>query len=201
MRLSHSKQELEIEEFDVALLVLVRSRHQDNGITAYEIVKLNEEGMAGLLGRSQASIYSHLRRLAKDGFVTAEAVPGKRGRDATKYALTRKGYDALLVWIDKSKVKLPALDDSQAFLRIRAARVFGAEDLIWKGLEPMGWDIEDWRGFLDEDERNLRREGRWTVSPAIRLEYSLMRALLNAYDGWLHEVERELGIQITSSDE
>jgi len=192
--LRYPKDELQaLSDFDLALLVLVRLHHEDGGITAYEIVRLNNQGTAGLLGRSQASAYARLRVLAEKGFVTAEQVPGKRGREATRYALTRKGDEALLVWLDTSIARLPALDDSEVFVLIRAARLPGAEKPVLKALQQVSWEIEDWRAQLDTEEKLLRREGIWTVSPAHRLEISLMRKLLDAYYGWLEEVERELG--------
>lgn len=176
-----------LSDFEAALLVLLRDVG-GMGLTPYEIELKIEEGTAGLLGRSASAVYLRLPKLAERGVLEAVSAEGKRGRNATRYMLTLKGQEAIDVWLRMTPVRLPALDASDVFVRIRAARV-DEPSVIWYQLRGLLLEIEGERDWLDALEREERRAATWSSARA--LELKLRHYLLDAYKSWYDEVARQ----------
>ena len=175
--------------FDAALLALIREEGAA-GMTGYEIEQRIEEGDAGLLGHSASAVYGRLPKLAAAELLSSEPVPGRRGRQAKRYNLTRVGMDSLSAWFG-TKIKLPPLDESQLFVRIRAAR--GESNArAWHGFHDLMWQIDDKGAWLNYLERQARESGTW-LTLSRKYEILLMRKQLKAYHEWADELRRDLG--------
>ena len=85
-------------------------------------------------------------------------------------------------------LRLPATDDSVAFILIVAAQ-FLPREIVWQRLLQLWFQVDDRLADLDAVERAQRRIQRLTTRQ--RLENSLVRRLLTAYGEWLDEVRRE----------
>lgn len=181
-----------VTDFQAALLILV-SGHPDIG--AYAIEQWIDRGVGGLLGRSAPHMYKEIRRLAELGYLQSDGPEVRpRGRaQKTQYWISKQGNDAIHDWLRLTVAELPATDDSELSTRVRALHVAG-EDVVWAGLRDLVFQIEDRRELLDERERELRRGEAWEGRSALddRLEVGLARRLLDAYEGWVEDVMREL---------
>ncbi len=170
-----------LKDFHFALLVLCASR--DDGVSPYDIELVIDSGRGGVLGKSAAHVYKEIKVLAERGYLEVE--PRSRRRI---YHVTEQGREVARLWVERAPLDLPPTDDSVAYILIQAARFVPAAT-VWKALRRLWVEVEDRLAELDEDERRMRRDRPLTQQE--RLEHSLTRGLLDAYEAWLSEVGRE----------
>lgn len=173
-----------LKDFHFALLVICAA--SDDGISAYDIELVIDSGRGGVLGKSPAHVYKEIKILAERGYLEVESsAVGSRRRI---YHATEKGRDVARLWVERAPMDLPPTDDSVVSILIQAAR-FVPEKTVWKALLRLWDEVDDRLAELDEVERRMRRD--WTLTQQERLEHSLTRGLLEAYEAWLSEVGRE----------
>jgi len=181
-----------VTDFQAALLILVS---RNPGVSPYEIAGWIDRGVGGLLGRSAAHMFKEVKNLAERGLLEREGSEvRRRGRaPKTRYWIAKPGNDAIHKWLQVTRATLPATDDSELSTRVRALHVAG-DEVVWAGLADLVFQIEERRALLDEHERELRRGEAWEGRGALedRLQIGLSRRLLDAYDGWIQDVMREL---------
>jgi DNA-binding PadR family transcriptional regulator len=188
-----SRNEALVTDFQAALLIVVS---RNPGISPYEIAGWIDRGVGGLVGRSAAHMYKEIKRLAELGYLESDGPEIRpRGRSPkTRYWISKEGNEAIHEWLELTVAELPGTDDSELSARVRALHV-SDEAVVWSGLRGLVFQIEDRRVLLDEHERELRRAELWEGRGALadRLQISLARRLLGAYEDWIEDVMRELG--------
>ncbi|MDO4493692.1 MAG: helix-turn-helix transcriptional regulator [Clostridia bacterium] len=70
------------------------------GMSAYDLKTSIRKNMSSMCSASAGSIYTALKKLLEQGLI-AEAASGPLARDKKIYAITEKGRDAFLCWIDE----------------------------------------------------------------------------------------------------
>jgi DNA-binding PadR family transcriptional regulator len=135
---------------------------------------------------AESQYYAEPKRLERLGYLRARKEPG-RTHARTHYELTGKGLDALREWI-AGRPDHPQLR-ADPILRLLAADLVG-EPPARESLLSMREDIADLRARLeaaDEVAESLPHRAKY-----LRLNHRLASRVLDAYDAWLDEVEREL---------
>ena len=135
---------------------------------------------------AESQYYAEPKRLERLGYLKASRVPG-RTHERTHYELTDKGLDALREWI-AGRPEHPRLA-SDPILRLLAADLVG-EAPARESLLRMREDITDLRSRLhdaDEAAHTLPHREKYLL-----LNHRLAGRVLDAYDQWLDEIEREL---------
>jgi DNA-binding PadR family transcriptional regulator len=137
-------------------------------------------------GAAESQYYAEPKRLERLGYLRARKEPGKT-HDRTHYDLTDKGRDALREWIagkpDHPRVVVDPI------LRLLAADLVG-EPAARQSLLEMRDDIADLRSRLDAADaaaETLPHRAKY-----LKLNHRLSRRVLDAYEEWLDEIEREL---------
>jgi DNA-binding PadR family transcriptional regulator len=135
---------------------------------------------------AESQYYAEPKRLERLGYLKASKVPGQT-HERTYYELTDKGLDALREWI-AGRPDHPQLG-ADPILRLLAADLVG-EGPARESLLRMREDIADLRGRLDDADAaagSLPHREKY-----LRLNHRLAGRVLDAYEQWLDEVEREL---------
>jgi DNA-binding PadR family transcriptional regulator len=134
-----------------------------------------------------ASQYSaEPKRLERLGLLASSKEPG-RTRDRTVYRLTPAGVQALRDWMEQPTP--PPTVGGEAPVRMSAGDLVD-EGALRTSLLAMRDEIEALRSQLTEaEERAATIEHR---TKYLLLTHRLARHVLDAYDIWLDEVEREL---------
>ena len=164
-----------------AVLVLVGR----GGAGPHDLVRMMRQGRI-YESAAESQYYAEPKRLERLGYLHATRVPG-RTHDRTHYELTDKGRDALRDWI-KGRPEHPRLV-SDPVLRLLAADLVG-EAPARESLLQMRDDIADLRDRLadaDAAADTLPHRAKY-----LRLNHRLAGRVLEAYEQWLDEVEREL---------
>lgn len=94
--------------------------------TAYEVVAQIKRGMHFFWTRSEAHLYTELKRLVERGHASAEVVEGRR-RQRTCYTITPEGRAALQEWFG-SEPAAPVIE-AEGFLRMFLGDQATTEDL------------------------------------------------------------------------
>jgi DNA-binding PadR family transcriptional regulator len=156
-----------------AVLVLVGR----GGAGPHDLVRMMRQGRI-YESAAESQYYAEPKRLERLGYLRSERVPG-RTRERTHYVLTEKGIDALRRWMAE-RPQHPQLG-ADPILRLLAADLVG-EQPVKDNLLSMRRDVADEvAGTLPHREKYLR------------LNHRLARRVVDAYDEWLRDVERELG--------
>jgi DNA-binding PadR family transcriptional regulator len=164
-----------------AVLVLVGR----GGAGPHDLVRMMRQGRI-YESAAESQYYAEPKRLERLGHLQATKVPG-RTHERTHYELTQKGLDALREWI-KNRPEHPQLG-SDPILRLLAADLVG-EAPARESLLGMREDIADLRSRLvdaDEAAGTLPHREKY-----LRLNHRLAGRVLDAYETWLDEIEREL---------
>ena len=164
-----------------AVLVLVGQ----GGAGPHDLVRMMRQGRI-YEGAAESQYYAEPKRLERLGYLKASRVPG-RTHERTHYELTDKGLDALREWI-AGRPEHPRLA-SDPILRLLAADLVG-EAPARESLLRMREDIADLRSRLhdaDEAAHTLPHREKYLL-----LNHRLAGRVLDAYDQWLDEIEREL---------
>jgi DNA-binding PadR family transcriptional regulator len=165
-----------------AVLVLVGR----GGAGPHDLVRMMRQGRI-YESAAESQYYAEPKRLERLGYLRSERVPG-RTRERTHYVLTEKGIDALRRWMAE-RPQHPQLG-ADPILRLLAADLVG-EQPVKDNLLSMRRDLDDLRARLDvadEVAGTLPHREKY-----LRLNHRLARRVVDAYDEWLRDVERELG--------
>jgi PadR family transcriptional regulator AphA len=130
--------------------------------------------------------YAEPKKLERLGLLASSKEPG-RTRERTVYRLTAAGEAALREWLAEP-TRMPRLP-GEANVRMIAGD-FVDDATLRDSLLAMRGEIAEMRVALAEGEQraaSLPHRERYLL-----LSHSLARRFLDAYDGWLDEIEREL---------
>jgi PadR family transcriptional regulator, regulatory protein AphA len=164
-----------------AVLVLVGR----GGAGPHDLVRMMRQGRV-YESAAESQYYAEPKRLERLGYLRASKEPG-RTHARTHYELTDKGLDALRAWI-ATPPQHPRLG-ADPILRLLAADLVG-EAPVRESLLGMRDDLDDLRARLEEADaiaETLPHREKY-----LRLNHSLARRVVDAYDEWLDEIEREL---------
>jgi DNA-binding PadR family transcriptional regulator len=178
---SFVKPTAELGLFSYEILGLVG--HQGAG--PHDLLRLARRGrMFAWAGESQ--YYTEPKRLAKLGYLTARKEPGKT-RERTVYTLTEKGLQALRDYARRPVTFTPVKSDP--LVRLLICDLVG-EEVTRTSMAALREDLEDIRERLDDaDARAAQLPHR---EKYLKLTTGFLRRLLDLYDDFVDEVEREL---------
>jgi DNA-binding PadR family transcriptional regulator len=163
------------------------------GAGPHDLVRMMRQGrIYGSAAESQ--YYAEPKRLERLGFLKARKEPG-RTHARTHYELTERGLDALRDWMT-TQPDHPRLG-SDPILRLLAADLIG-EVPVRESLLKMRDDLDDLRSRLDvadEVAETLPHRAKY-----LRLNHHLARRVVDAYEEWLDDVERELDSEPPAGD-
>jgi DNA-binding PadR family transcriptional regulator len=155
------------------------------GAGPHDLLRLARRGrMFAWAGESQ--YYTEPKRLAKLGYLTARKEPGKT-RERTVYTLTEKGLQALRDYARTPVTFTPVKSDP--LVRLLICDLVG-EEVTRTSMAALREDLEDIRERLDDaDARAAQLPHR---EKYLKLTTGFLRRLLDLYDDFVDEVEREL---------
>jgi DNA-binding PadR family transcriptional regulator len=136
---------------------------------------------------AESQWYAEPKRLERLGYLGSRKEPG-RTTERTHYELTPAGESALRAWAGEPS-GLPRIQN-EAIVRVLAGDLVGDEALR-TSLAALRDEIAAQRtrfAVADDIAETLPHRERY-----LRLVHFLGRALLDAHEAWLDEVERELG--------
>jgi PadR family transcriptional regulator AphA len=176
--------------FSYAVLALVG----EGGAGPHDLVRMMRQGRLYWVS-AESQWYSEPKRLEKLGYLTSLKQPGKTN-PRTQYHLTDAGRRALRDWIAEPS-SLPRIQ-SEAIVRLLGADLAESDAAVLTSLRAMRADIANARAGLDvADEIATTLPHRECY---LRLVHRFGRALLDAHEAWLDEVERELPTAPPASD-
>jgi DNA-binding PadR family transcriptional regulator len=158
----------------------------DGGASAHEIARMVRQGGPVYWTAAASKVYLEPKRLAELGYVRGRAVPGET-REKTVYRLTPKGRAALRAWL-RSPARFPRIQD-EAHLRLLAGDQIRDEEIL-ASLAGLREQLRELHALVDEMEAGEARLPHKRRNLA--LAHRLARRLVEAYDGWIDEVEAEL---------
>ncbi|MEZ5102153.1 MAG: hypothetical protein R3C15_20585 [Thermoleophilia bacterium] len=171
----------ELTPFSYVVMALIGR----DGAGPHDIKRMAQRGRTyWVAGESQ--YYTEPKRLARLGYLEATKQTG-RTRERTHYTLTPRGLDALRDWAWRPS-SFPRMQQEGA-VRLIVADLVG-EAPVRASIAAMRTEIADIAAMLDVAEEaasTLPHRERY-----LRLNHRLSRRLLDAYAGWIDEVEREL---------
>jgi DNA-binding PadR family transcriptional regulator len=159
----------------------------DGGAGAHDLVLMMRQGGPVYWGGAPSRLYSELKRLAKLGYLSATAAPG-RTHTRTVYHLTDKGRTALREWLT-TPASFPRIKN-EAHLRLLAGDLLSEEQIVasFRGMLPeldeLERTVED---MYDQADRVPHR------AKYLRLSHAYARRLVALHREWISEIERELG--------
>ena len=155
------------------------------GASPHDFVQMMRNGRV-YQAASPSQYYAEPKRLERLGYLTSAKEPG-RTRDRTVYRLTDKGVEALREWMNEPAA-FPRVA-GEPVIRMVAADLVG-EAPVRASLLAMRSEIEELRSELGAgEERAATMPHR---AKYLLLNHRLSRRILDTYDEWLDEVEREL---------
>jgi len=164
-----------------AVLVLVGR----GGAGPHDLVRMMRQGRV-YESAAESQYYAEPKRLERLGYLQARKEPG-RTHARTHYELTPNGRDALRDWM-ATRPEHPQLA-ADPILRLLAADLVG-EAPVRASLLTLREDLADLRSRLDtadEVAASLPHREKYLL-----MNHRLARRVLDAYEAWLDEVEREL---------
>jgi DNA-binding PadR family transcriptional regulator len=158
----------------------------EGGASAHELARMVEQGGPVYWTAASSKVYAEPKRLAELGYVRGRTVAGET-RDKTVYRLTAKGRSALRAWL-RSPARFPRIQD-EAHLRLLAGdQIEDAE--ILASLAGLRAQLGELHRLVDEMEAGEARLPHKRRNLA--LAHRLARRMIEAYDGWIDDVEAEL---------
>ena len=164
-----------------AVLVLVGR----DGAGPHDLVRMMRQGRI-YESAAESQYYAEPKRLERLGYLQARKEPG-RTHARTHYELTPNGRDALRDWM-ATRPEHPQLA-ADPILRLLAADLVG-EAPVRASLLTLREDLADLRSRLDTADEvagSLPHREKYLL-----MNHRLARRVLDAYEAWLDEVEREL---------
>lgn len=168
--------------FSYVMLALIG----DGGAGPHDLRGMMRRGRA-VYAAAESKYYSEPKRLEQLGYLRSHKEPG-RTHPRTVYRLTRKGRAALLRWL-RQPTPFPRMQN-EAIVRVMCGDMVGNAAIV-KSLQGLRREVEEISALIEEGEQvaaTLPHRERY-----LRLNYSLLRRLVGAFDEWISEVERELG--------
>jgi DNA-binding PadR family transcriptional regulator len=157
-----------------------------NGAGPHDLVRMVEGSGSIYRSAAPSQYYAEPKRLERLGLLASTKQPG-RTRERTVYRLTEEGLAALRGWMQEPTA-FPRVT-GEPIVRMLAADLVG-ESEARSSLLAMRAELEDARRELDE------AEARAASIPHRRkyllLNHGLARRIVDTYDQWLDDVEREL---------
>jgi DNA-binding PadR family transcriptional regulator len=179
--MDHSFVNRELSLFSYEILGLVGP----DGASAHDLFRMAQHGrILDWAGESQ--YYVEPKRLAKLGYLTARAEPGKT-RPRTVYTLTGKGLEALSAWA-RTAVRFTPVK-SELLLRLLIADLVG-EEATRDSITTIRDDIGDLFVRLTESEAFART--RPSRTKYLLLVFGFLRRLLDLHLEFVNDLEREL---------
>jgi DNA-binding PadR family transcriptional regulator len=157
------------------------------GASAHDFVRMIEGSGSVYRSAAPSQYYAEPKRLERLGYLRSTKEPG-RTRERTVYHLTEQGLEALRAWM-KEPAAFPRVG-GEPIVRMLAADLVGpaAARTSLLGLRD---ELTRVREELDEaEERAATLPHRQKY---LLMNHRLARRIVDAYDEWLDEVERELG--------
>jgi PadR family transcriptional regulator, regulatory protein AphA len=171
----------DLTPFSYAILCLVGR----NGAGPHDLARMMREGQA-IWSSARSQYYAEPKRLERLGLLASSKEPG-RTRDRTVYRLTPAGVEALREWMEQPTP--PPTVGGEAPVRMVAGDLVD-EGAVRASLLAMRDGIDALRAQLTEAEARAATIAHRTKY--LLLSHRLARHVLDAYDVWLDEVEREL---------
>jgi PadR family transcriptional regulator AphA len=159
----------------------------EGGASPHELARMVRQGGPVYWTAAASKVYAEPKRLAELGYVRGRSVPGET-RPKTVYRLTSKGRTALRDWL-RSPARFPRIQD-EAHLRLLAGdqiedrEILGSLGGLRNQLAELGRLVDE----MEAGESRLPHKRR-----NLALAHRLARRLVEAYAGWIEEVEAELG--------
>jgi len=157
----------------------------ESGAGPHDLVRMMEDGRV-YHAAAPSQYYAEPKRLERLGLLTSTKEPG-RTRPRTVYRLTAAGREAVRAWLAEP-TPVPRLT-GEAHLRMSGADL-GDEHDVRTSLLAMRPEIEELRASLaagKERAASIPHRAKYLV-----LSHRLAEHVLDAYERWLAEVEREL---------
>jgi DNA-binding PadR family transcriptional regulator len=164
-----------------AVLVLVGR----GGAGPHDLVQMMRQGRV-YQAAAESQYYAEPKRLERLGYLRSRKEPG-RTHDRTHYELTAQGLDALRQWMDVPP-EYPRVG-ADPILRLLAADLVG-EPAVRRNLLALREELAELQSRIDAGD-----EAAGTLphrEKYLRLNHRLARRVVDAYDEWLDEIEREL---------
>jgi DNA-binding PadR family transcriptional regulator len=155
------------------------------GASPHDLVRMMRIGRV-YHAAAPSQYYAEPKRLERLGLLTSTTEPGQT-RERTVYRLTEEGVAALRKWME-TPTAVPRLAGEPP-VRILSTDLVG-EPAARESLLAMRSEIAELRENLLEGERRAPAIPHRTKY--LLLSHGLARRVLDAYDDWLDEVEREL---------
>lgn len=174
-----SRDELTFISYSVLVLV------GRDGASPHDLVRMMDAGRV-YHAAAPSQYYAEPKRLERLGLLASSKEPG-RTRDRTVYRLTPAGEEALRDWMELPTP--PPRVAGEAPIRMLAGDLV-AEPALRASLLAMRDEIDALRAQLTEAE--ARAETIPHRTKYLLLTHRLARHVLDAYDGWLDEVELDL---------
>jgi DNA-binding PadR family transcriptional regulator len=173
---------IKLTPFSYAVLILVGR----SGAGAHDLVRMMRQGRV-FWTAAESQWYAEPKRLAEAGYLEARREPGQT-RERTHYTLTRKGRKAIADW----------LEQPSGFIRIQnepVVRLLGAD--LARDERRVAESLGAIRSEIAERRDELRRGREIAAGLPHRRRYLDLNAdlgdrMLDAFEGWLDSVEREL---------
>ena len=164
-----------------AVLVLVGR----DGAGPHDLVRMMRQGRV-YQSAAESQYYAEPKRLERLGYLRSRKEAGQTN-DRTHYELTEQGLEALREWAAEPP-EYPRLG-ADPILRLLAADLVG-EAPVRESLLTMRGDLLDLRSRLDVADTVAETIPHRTKY--LKLNHRLARRVLDAYDEWLDELERDL---------
>lgn len=171
----------ELTPFSYVVMALIGR----DGAGPHDIKRMAQQGRT-YWAAGESQFYTEPKRLARLGYLAAEKQPGQT-RERTHYVLTARGLDALRAWAARP-TPFPRLQQ-EGVVRLMVADLVG-EAPVRASIAAMRDEIAEIAAALDAAERqapSLPHREKYLL-----LNHRLSRRLLDAYAGWVDDVEREL---------
>lgn len=174
---------MSLTPFSYVVLTLVGRE----GATAPELVEMMGRGRI-YWSASRSQWFAEPRRLAGAGYLKGREEPGVTG-PRVRYRLTAKGRRAVADWV-RTPVGLPRIQH-EALVRVLATDLADDPADVLAGLAPMREELHAARAAVatgrDHAAELPDRRAR------LLAQHDMADRLLDAFEGWLDEVEAMLG--------
>ena len=165
----------------------------EGGASPHDLARMIRQGGPLYWTAAPSKVYAEPKRLAELGYLKGRAAPGQT-RPKTIYRLTARGRRALRDWL-RSPARFPRIQD-ESHLRLLAGDQIEDREIL-ASLAGLREQLADLHRLVDEMEAGELRLPHKRRNLA--LAHRLARRLLEAYDGWIDEVETELGCTVLPS--
>jgi DNA-binding PadR family transcriptional regulator len=158
----------------------------EGGAGPHDVARMVDSAAHVYRAAATSQYYAEPKRLERLGYLSSTKEPG-RTRERTVYRLTEQGREALRAWM-RQPAAFPRLT-GEPIIRLLATDLTG-EPAARSSLLAMRAELAEARRELDEAV--ARAESIPHRRKYLLLNHVLARRIVDAYDEWLDDVEREL---------